>query len=161
VDPLVASLAGIVELNNSLFAKALDGLDRRAQLARLGDGGSPIIWIAGHLVSARVGMASLLGEPRPAPWGGMFGRGAQVPEDSLLPQAEEILSAWGEASEVLVARLNAATAAQLAAPSPRNFPISDKSVVGGLTFLVYHEGYHLGQLTTLRKAQGLPGLVDA
>lgn len=54
-----------------------------------------------------------------------------------------------------------ATDMQLAAPAPRALPIADKSVLGALTFLTYHEGYHLGQIALLRKALGVTRLIDA
>ncbi len=122
---------------------------------------NPVIWIAGHLVGTRFGMAAMLGEKRTSPLPPVFGRGAQVPDEASLPQLDQVLAAWREISEILPGRMSEATEAQLAAPSPKRFPGNDRSVLGGLTFLTYHEGYHIGQLSLIRRSLGLPGLVDA
>ena len=157
----ITPLLEVVKLDSRLFEKALAGLDRPTLVRRLVDHANPIVWIAAHLAWARHGMASMLGAKPPFALAGLFGRGAAVPADDDLPQAEQVLAAWREISVVLVERLTEASEAQLAAASPRAFPIADKSVLGGLTFLLYHEGYHFGQLALLRKSLGLPGLVDS
>lgn len=61
----------------------------------------------------------------------------------------------------MVARLEELTEAELSAPAPRSFAIPDRSVRGAITFLAYHEGYHIGQMAFLRKWLGFPGLVDS
>jgi hypothetical protein len=154
-------LLEIVKLDTRLFEKALAGLDRPTLVRRLVEHANPIVWIAAHMAWARHGMASMLGEKPPFALAGLFGRGAAVPAEADLPQADQVLAAWREISEVLVKRLTEASEAQLGAPSPRAFPIADKSILAGLTFLLYHEGYHFGQLALMRKSLGLPGLVDA
>jgi hypothetical protein len=127
---------------------------------RLIEHGNPMIWIAAHLAWARCGMASMLGDKPSLPLPETFGRGAVVPDEEELPQTEQVLAAWHEVSDVLTKRLTDASEAQLAATSPRSFPIADKSVLGGIAFLLYHEGYHIGQMALMRKSLGLPGLVD-
>jgi hypothetical protein len=161
VNPSVTPVLEIIKLDTRLFEKALGGLDRQALVRRVVEHANPMIWIAGHLASTRFGMAAFLGGGQKSPFGPAFGRGAQVPEESALPSAEEVLAVWREASEIVTRRLAEATDAQLAAPAPRRFPIADPSVLGALTFLTYHEGYHLGQMALIRKSLGLPGLVDA
>ena len=159
MNPSVTPVLEILKLDTRLFEKALGGLDRQALVRRTLEHANPLIWIAGHLAGARFGMAAFLGEKRASPFAG-FGRGATVPDEAALPEAEAVLAAWREISEILTQRLAEATDAQLAAPSPKRFPIDDGSALGALTFLTYHEGYHLGQMSLIRKGMGLPGLVD-
>lgn len=154
-------LLEIVKLDTRLFEKALGGLDRAALVRRPVENGNPMIWIAAHMAWARYGMASMLGEKPPFSLPEAFGRGSVVPEEAALPQAEQVLAAWRDISDVLTKRLADASEDQLAAPAPRSFPIADKSVLGGIAFLLYHEGYHIGQMALMRKSLGLPGLVDA
>jgi hypothetical protein len=160
LNSLVTPLIEIVKLDTRLFEKALGGLDRGVVVRRLVEHGNPMIWIAAHLAWARCGMASMLGDKPPFPLPDAFGRGAVVPEEAKLPQTEHVLAAWRDVSDVLTKRLTEASGAQLAAPAPRSFPIADKSVLGGIAFLLYHEGYHIGQMALMRKSLGLPGLVD-
>jgi hypothetical protein len=161
LDPLVETVSAIIRLDTGLFAKALDGLTHEALLRRTAPGVNPLIWIAGHLTGGRFSMAALLGETRPSPLGPAFGKGAVVPESAALPRAEEVLAVWREISEIVATRLANATPEQLAAPAQRRLPAGVQHVLGGLTFLTYHEGYHLGQMALIRKSFGLPGLVDA
>ena len=151
----------VLRLNTALFEKGLSGLEPADAERRVVLGSNPIIWIAGHLAWARFGMSSMLGEPLPSPWGSVFAKGAKPDESPTLPSPEDVLSRWREVSRQLDERLSKATPEQLGAAAPRPFPIGDKSVLGALTFLTYHEGYHLGQMAMIRKALGLSRLVDA
>jgi hypothetical protein len=160
MHPSVVPLQGIIKLNTRVFERAVGDLDRASLVSRFVDHANPIAWIAAHVVWARVGMASFLGDRPPCALEPLFARGAAVPEESKLPQRDDLLAAWRDASATLEARLIEATETQISAPSPRSFPVEDKSILGGLAFLTYHEGYHLGQLALLRKALGHPGLVD-
>ncbi len=86
-------------------------------------------------------------------------RGSEVGDPAMIPDADEILAAWEALREPLRARLAQLTEAELDAVSPRKVPMEDGSVLGTLTFLAYHEGYHVGQMALVRKALGLGGLV--
>jgi hypothetical protein len=150
----VAQLYGV---NTALFGRALDGLDRQALLRRPDDCTNPLLWIAGHLASVRYSVCNLLGQPHEVPWGRTFFRGSTL-DVSTLPEIDGIRRSWDEISAVLAQRLEEATPEQLALPSPRTFPIEDTSVRGAITFLSWHEGYHMGQMSLLRKWLGQPGL---
>ena len=72
MDPTIAPVAQLYEMNTAYFSKALDGLDRQALLRRLDERTSPMLWIAGHMAGARCGLG-----PRAVPDGLQFGRGPQ------------------------------------------------------------------------------------
>lgn len=160
MHPSIAPIAQLFGVSTALYEKALAGLDREALLKRPGAGSNPLLWIAGHLASSRYGLAGALGHPLEFPLGKVFFRGAAPDDLSALPEIGPILEAWRDISTVVMARLEQATAEELGAPSPRPFPIADSTVRGAVTFLAYHEGYHIGQLAYLRKWLGFPGLVD-
>ena len=44
--------------------------------------------------------------------------------------------------------------AQLLAPPPEGFPIEDQTIRGGISFLSWHESYHVGQIGVLRTELG-------
>lgn len=156
----IAPVAQLFDVSGVLYEKALTGLDREALLKRPGERSNPMLWIAGHLASSRYGLCAALGRPKEIPWGKLFFRGASLPDPGTLPEIGEIRQAWQEVSSLLMARLEELTEAELQAPSPRPFAIPDRSLRGAITFLAYHEGYHVGQMAFLRKWLGLPGLVD-
>ena len=159
MDPTIVPVAQLYAMDTPLYAKALDGLDREALLRRPGGQANGLLWIAGHLAGARCGLARLLGATVRFPWPRLFVRGAEAPGDDDLPEVAEIRRAWDEGSSAFLARLAEVGEAELEAPSSRPYPIEDKSVRGAIVFLAYHEAYHIGQMSLLRKWLGQPGLV--
>lgn len=159
--PTPSPIAPVIQLygnTTGLFLKAIDGLDDEAALKQPAPDANPLLWIAGHLATTRFGLATMAGRERPIPWGKVFHRGATL-EPGALPPLSLVRDAWREISDLLVPRLLALTDAELAAPAPRPFPIEDKTVGGAVCFLAYHEGYHVGQMSYIRKWLGLSGLV--
>lgn len=160
MHPSIGPISQIFGVSNALYEKALAGLDRETLLKRPAVGTNPILWIAGHLASTRFGLAGVLGRPREFPLGKTFFRGAALGDLSTLPEIGPIQEAWRDISSLVMSRLEELTEAELGAPSPRVFPIPDSTIRGAITFLAYHEGYHIGQMAYLRKWLGFPGLVD-
>ncbi len=159
MNPRVAPLAALYGSSEELFRRALTGLTREQGLARLAGDANPLLWIAAHLTTTRYGFAQLIGLHLERPWGGAFARGSEVGDLTKIPDAAEILAAWDALRGPLTTRLHELGDAELDAPAPRNFPTSDKSVLGGVAFLAYHEAYHIGQIALVRKSLGLGGLV--
>jgi hypothetical protein len=154
----IATLAQLYAVSTALYERGLEGVGRDDLRRRPSDDTNPLLWIAGHLASVRIAVCGLLGAPREVPWGKTFFRGGAV-DPATLPEVDGILQVWREVTGVLNERLEAVSAADLEAPSPKKFPIADPTVRGAVTFLGWHEGYHLGQMSLLRRWLGLPGLV--
>ena len=153
----ILPVAQVYGMNTVLYERALEGMDEEVLRRRPSENGNPPLWIAGHLASVRFGIAGLLGQPRENPLGKTFVRGASV-DAAALPDVEVIRKAWGEASALVRKGLEEATEELLAQPSPRKFPIDDATIRGAITFLCWHEGYHMGQMSLLRRCAGLAGL---
>jgi hypothetical protein len=160
MHPSIEPVAQLYQASDNLYQKALGGLDREQALRRPGEQSNPLLWIAGHLAWTRVRLCRMLGTPVEFAWPETFARGAHLGDMAALPSPEEIEQAWREVSERLMKRLDELTDADLAAAAPRPFPIADRTIRGAITFLAYHEGYHVGQMSFLRKWLGYPGLVD-
>ncbi len=159
MNPRLVPLVSLYRSSERLFESSLAGLSREQGLTRLGGTGNPLLWIAAHLATSRYGLGFMLGLDCPRPWGERFTRGSEVGDLAAITGAEEILSAWTGINGALASRLAELGDDELDAPAPRNFPIEDKSVLGALGFLAYHEAYHVGQMALIRKALGLGGLV--
>jgi hypothetical protein len=158
MNPRLVPIASLYQSSERLFEMSLAGLTREQGLARVGDA-NPLLWIAAHLATARYGLGQMIGVELARPWGTRFTRGSEVGELAAIPEADEIRAVWTSVSGALASRLVQLTNSELDAPAPRNFPIEDKSVLGGVAFLAYHEAYHIGQMALVRKALGLGGLV--
>lgn len=159
MDLIIKSVMQGMDLNSRLYAGALEGLTREQLNRRCGPDSSPLVWIAGHLVSSRYGMAGLAGISMEVQWQDLFKRYSQIVEPDAYPDIEQIKNSFGEIGGRLTERLGQITDEELDASSPRDFPVADKSVRGGLVFLAWHESYHVGQMGFLRKWLGYKSLV--
>jgi DinB superfamily len=160
VDPVIAPSVAIYQVNSRLFENAIDGLSPEQLVKAASEASNPILWIAGHVANTRFGLSAMLGRKLHRPWGDIFNRSATRPDADGYPELSVIRGAWTEVGAALMARFEELTDTDLGAPSPRPFPIPDKSLRGAIAFLAYHEGYHLGQMSYVRKWLGLPGLMD-
>jgi hypothetical protein len=160
MDSSIAPFAQLLRINTTLYARALEGLNEDEAWMRPGDVSNPMIWIAGHLVYSRSGLATFLGGSRVESWNERFARGVAMGDRAGYPALGEVVRAWDAITGVLFDRLKQAGERELAAPSPMDFPVSDKSVRGAVGFLTYHEAYHVGQLGYVRKWLGYAALVD-
>ncbi len=159
MNPRVVPLASLYQASDALFGRALAGITREQGLARLAGDANPLLWVAAHATATRYGLAQLIGLDCPRPWGTRFGRGSEVGDLAAIPGPEEIRAAWDALRAPLTARIAQLTDAELDAASPRNLPVEDKSILGAMAFLVFHEAYHVGQMALMRKALGLGNLV--
>jgi hypothetical protein len=159
MDARIATCAQLFGLSNALLPKSLAGLSQAEVLKPAGPQSTPMLWMAAHLAHARCGLLNMLGVDTQTPWEGRFGRGSNVSELSQYPAAADVLSLWKEIADQLQQRFETISSEERAAPSPRDFPIPDKSVGGAIHFLAFHEAYPVGQMAYLRKWLGKETLV--
>jgi hypothetical protein len=145
--------------NGNLLEKSFGDLNRDDWLRRPAEGSNPVLWIVGHLIWGRSRVLALLGEEWTRPWLPLFARGAMLAEDSQYPSPQEIKDAWLDISAHLTAVLDAAPAETLAAQVGEKSPSYDGTVGGMVTFLAFHETYHVGQVAYLRCWLGHDGVV--
>ena len=146
-------------VSTSLFEMALDGLSEEELLQSVGDDSNPMIWLVGHLTSVRINLLNVLGHKQEVSWASRFNRGETIDDRSEYPPMEQMLAVWKETTAALMARLEEISDAELSAESPIGLPIPDKTVRGTISFMAYHEGYHVGQMAYLRKWLGKGSLV--
>jgi len=155
-------LAGIFRFGTAMMERALSGMDRKALLTRLAPGTNPVLWLAGHATATRFRLAASIGAPVPAfPWPEVFGKSSTMVQDSDYPEPAEVQAQWNLVSRALVGRLESMSDAEFAAPAPEGFPPIDAAgtLAGFLALSAYHEGYHMGQISLVRKALGLPSVL--
>ena len=151
MHPSVKPLHEILTLNTRLFSSCLDGLDAEQAAARLGGSTNNVVFIAAHLLDARCYLARYLGLEITYPFEEEWRRVKSVEDLTDPPELAAILAAWKRVSDALAERFGSLTEADLEAESEQKFPVADGTVLGGATFLLQHDSYHLGQLGLLRK----------
>jgi len=157
MHPALEPLAAILSLNHRLLLNSLDGMSDEAARVRAGDGNSAA-FLAVHLVDARVYLLRNLGGDMSHPFGERLEAVKTIDEMTWYPTLGETRRAWDDVSARLDARLAELTAEDLAKESPARFPIADATLVGMIAFLTQHDSYHVGQISLLRRAAGLPAM---
>ncbi len=150
---------GLYKVNTYLFNTGLKDVTDELARRQLGEKVNPILWIAGHLTSYRYTIMKTLGAEIPFPLGDGFKRGQPYTPTGSYSSVPEIKAAWDAVSEKLLPKLESLTAAELAKTGFDGLPHKDGTLQGALMFLVYHEGYHIGQISTIRTGLGLEGLI--
>lgn len=158
MDPRVAPLAEILDLNTRLYRNCLAGLTDDQANARPSDSTNSAAFIAAHLADSRFFLLRTLGVNCACPLGRYLDGKRGIAELETPLPLEEIRAAWSTAADALRDRLESLTATDLAAEATMRFPVTDRTVLGVLTFLVQHDSYHVGQLALLRKFGGLPAM---
>jgi len=158
MDPRVQGLAAQIGLQSKLFVNCLDGVSEEAALVRPGDTANHMAFIAAHLVDARHWLARTVGLTVENPFAERLANARSIDDLTECPSLAESREAWRALAPALEGQVTGLDAATLDQPSPTRFPISDRSLVGTIAFLVHHEGYHIGQLALLRRIVGSPAM---
>jgi uncharacterized damage-inducible protein DinB len=156
MEPQLAPLAAIFDLNTDLLLNCLDGLSDAEARERLAGGGNSITFLAAHLTDTRHFLATRMGQPLPNPIARYLAEARSIEDIAEWPSLAEIRSAWCQVSSHLKSALAASSAADLARQNTHRFPISDSSQLGMIAFLVQHDAYHVGQIAFLRRQLGHP-----
>jgi uncharacterized damage-inducible protein DinB len=156
MEPQVAPLAALYDLNTDLLANCLDGLNDEEAQHQLEAGGNSVTFLAGHLTDSRHFLLARLGHTLPNPLARYLADVRSIDDIREWPTLEEIRSAWDAVSAHLQTVLSGLTAAELAEQNAHRFPISDSTRLGLVAFLVQHDSYHLGQVGFMRRQLGKP-----
>ena len=143
--------------NSGLVKKAFEGIPAEQWLLKPGDSSNHLMWVAGHLIWARGNILKTLSADGAPPWAPQFARGSTSEDAGKYPHVDEVRNAWSDLSDRLAVRLAEAPAEVLAKPHDK--PTYDGKVSGYLAFLAFHETYHVGQISYLRKWLGHGQLV--
>ena len=157
MHPAVTAPAAILRLNTELFLNCLLGVEDAAAGRRVTPDTNSIAFVAAHLVNGRHFLAEYLGAPLPSALALQL-QGAKRQDDlATLPTVADLLAAWEAVSAHLAVTVERLDTGQIAAER-RPFPGSDRTVLGGMAFLIQHESFHLGQLALIRRQLGLPAM---
>jgi hypothetical protein len=118
MNPTLAPLLAQLKVNDWLFRQSFAGLTA-AEAARSPDGKiNSSQWVAGHMAASRAVLAQLLGLTEdPAPFGGVFGRGAPFDPAVAYPPLAEITALFEALGGRIRERGEVIPDAALAAPS--------------------------------------------
>jgi uncharacterized damage-inducible protein DinB len=159
--PVTAELttaASIYQQNEKMLARSFEGLSPEEWQSRPNSTSNSMLWIAGHVVWARSMALKFLGITWSRPWLPLFARGAKPAAPAEYPSPQEIVLAWNDAKKCLTTALDEATDEVLSSAAPEKSPSFDGKIGGMVSFLAFHEAYHVGQVAYLRCWLGRKGV---
>jgi uncharacterized damage-inducible protein DinB len=121
-------------------------------------GTNPAHWVLGHIACYRRRIARALGiAVAESEWEEAFKKGSQPGDCAGYPAPEELLGDIREHSDTIAAAMPALSDEQRNAHWA-TFAGTEHTLESGLSFLYFHETYHVGQLSQLRRLAGHGGL---
>lgn len=157
MNPRVEPIAQLLTGNAALFARAVEGVDAEVAVDRPAGRTNSLGFVVCHLLDARAWLVSLMGGDGTHEFTERFKQAKGIDELDPPPLAE-VGSAFETVTARLLERIESLTDEDLDRPTDNEFPFAEKTVIGGLTFLAWHESYHIGQLGLLRSYLGLSSL---
>lgn len=151
-----------VDFAHGMILKAIEWPDDKVTAQAAGQP-NHCLWTLGHLASTYEWASGLIdgkSSALPQNYAGLFGMGTTPSADAAnYPPIAEVRSRFNAAYDRMMAAAKGMTDAQL--------DESLKEATGGfastkmdmLYKMAWHDGWHLGQLTTLRKHLGLPSIM--
>ena len=155
--------ARLYDFQRAYVRRVVEGIDEPRMTEVPAPGLKPPVWLLGHLAIANDYALDLLGRPRVCPeaWHTGFGPGS-VPLGSgaPTPTKDELVTSYEAGHGAVREALHSANSDAMAAPNPlpMTFLQENLPTVGDLLahLLTTHSSFHLGQLSTWRRAAGLP-----
>ncbi len=154
LDPRVSPLASQLSTNATLVRRALDGLDAQTAARRPIQTGNSLAFLAVHVVDARAYLLGILGGDSSHDWSEAFAAARGIEDMNPVPEPQQLLATFDILSARLDSRLEVLDAETLDRPSGESFPTGDETVLGAISFLAFHESYHVGQMALLHRALG-------
>ena len=158
---LTETLATQFGMNLFIAGRNLEGITNEESLVRAIPTGNHINWLVGHVVATRCAvLPSLHQEPV---WGEeivrLYRRGSSGAIDADYLPFDEVVRAFHESQERILAGIASLSEEELAAPAPFSPGGGPETLGSLLTKATVHEGYHFGQTAILRRVVGKPGAI--
>jgi uncharacterized damage-inducible protein DinB len=150
----IANVAGMFKFNTDIVGKAIADVEPEHWFHKPGEDSNHLMWALGHLVVHRGRTLNVLGIDWDTPWASLFARGAERVANAEYPSIDEMRNAWKQVSAELSAVLREAPADLLAKEAPKGPPSLDGKLSGTVAFFAFHDTYHTGQISYLRKWLG-------
>jgi uncharacterized damage-inducible protein DinB len=149
-----SNIKGMFRANTDVINKAIGDIRDDDWFRKPGDDSNHLLWLLGHVVVHRGYVLKTLGVDWNTSWAPLFARGAERMDDAEYPSIEDMRAAWTDVSEKLRAALREPAEDVLTKPAPEGPPSFDNKVSGTVAFFAFHDTYHAGQLSYLRKWLG-------
>ena len=158
MNPRVAPLADLYNLNTNLVNKTLKNLADDVAHKRVNDKGSSLHWIIGHIANSRHYVGGLFNAGTEFENSELYNGGTPMKEPSAYPPIAEIKKIFENVSGKFMKRLEELTDDDINKKLESKLPVKDETMLGAIAFFSLHESYHVGQLSFIRRQLGMDGL---
>ena len=158
MNPRVAPLADLYNLNTKLVNKTLKDLSDDAAHKRVNDTGTSLHWIIGHISNSRHYVGGLFNAGTEFENSDLFNGGIPLKEPSEYPPIAKIKKIFEDVSEKFTKRLEELTDDDINRKLESKLPVDDDTMLAAISFFSLHESYHVGQLSYIRRQLGFDGL---
>jgi hypothetical protein len=121
------------------------------------------LWVMGHIVTCDEWFGSILGirgTEAPRSWDAIFGtRSTPTSDRSIYPPLHEVRERFDTSRQLIIEWLEAAAEDQLAVPLTEPTHGFASGPIDLLLKAAWHEGWHMGQVASARKALNLPRII--
>lgn len=148
------NITAIFKTNTEIVNKAIAGVEPEHWFKRPGDDSNHLTWMMGHLIIHRGMTLKFLGLDYDDKWSKLFARGSEHVADDQYPSVEEIQNAWQDVSSRLSTALRSTPEGVMTQGTPKGVPSFDGKLTGTVAFFAFHDAYHTGQVSFLRKWLG-------
>ena len=148
------NISGMFRTNTDIINKAIADVRTEDWFRMPGDDSNHMMWLLGHVVLHRGQVLNVLGVDWNSSWASLFARGSQRVDDADYPAVDEMRAAWDEISQQLNSTLREPAPDVLSKAAPQGAPSFDKTMSGAVAFYAFHDTYHTGQVSFLRKWLG-------
>lgn len=153
----IDDVRSLFQFNNVVFLEKVGDLEDAIASRRPMKEVNPIIWMVGHMTTTRNQALGLVGKPVQLSWASAFDK----PYDptAAYPSMSEVKTAWSEVSNRLHKALDKVDSDKLDKKIKLGAPVAREAVRGGVIFFLYHEAWHLGQVSYAMRGLGMDGLI--
>lgn len=143
--------SSMLQFQAGIFQNALKDLTEELALVRPSGRSNHINWLLGHILHCRYMLANMLEADAENPFGNTYWTAI---EDKEYPSVEAVVSQLPIVSEKLLEKLSEMEESALVRViSPGRPALADI-----VSFFIYHEAYHLGQIGYARKLVGMEAM---
>ena len=154
----IAIAAASYSQNTDSLTKGFEGLAPEEWLRSPSEKSNHLSWVVGHIIWARAAVAGMLGSPISKPWFPLVARGSKIADPAEYPSSAELSLALQEVTAVLNTAMENASEEVLAGSAPERIPTVDGKLSGTVSFLAWHDTFHVGQAAYLRSWLGHSGV---
>jgi len=142
----------LLEMQAGIFNNAFKGINDSDAMLRPNDKVNHINWLLGHLTTCRFMLYNLLGGNETDPHFNLYFK--PISSSANYPDLQTTKSNWERITKLLLCKVESFSDDEM----EKELPGKDGRPKDFLSFFIYHEAYHLGQIGYARKFLGLPVL---